>query len=128
MSVDTDVAMVRSLEGLTRDLLKAVKTARPALVRLEKAGYAGAEWVGQQAIVEGCDPQGGGSLPMILEALEMFRESNGEEAAWDYAFYVDCLDQGLREAAKSILDNDSNDDRNIKRVEAMRKYAATIAA
>ena len=128
MSVDTDVAMVRSLEGLTRDLLKAIEAAKPALERLEAAGYAGADWVRQQAVSDGTDPQTAGSLANILGALEMFRESNGEEAAWDYFFYVDFLANGLGEAAKAILDNDSQDDKNIKRVEAMRQFAATIAA
>ena len=128
MSVETDVAMVRSLEGLTRDLLKAVEAAKPALERLGAAGYAGAEWVGTEAVSIGTDPQTDGSLVNILGALEMFRESNGDVAAWDYLFYVEHLDLRLGAAAEEILHSDSNDDRNIQRVEAMRQYAATVAA
>ena len=70
---------------------------------------------------------GFGTLKLVALALEMFRESAGNAAAFDYRFYVKSLNLNLGDAAQEIITSSSDDDANLQRVEAMRQYAATVA-
>jgi hypothetical protein len=122
MSAEKDVATVLALEEPAKALVEAINAARPAIDRLEKAKYAGAEWVSEQS---GMDLDQG-TLASLVEALRWLRESAGNEAAWDYRFFVESMNQTVVEGAKTILDQD-DDEANLRRVEGLRQYAATVA-
>lgn len=120
-----DVATVEAIEGPVQALLTAIKAARPAIKRLSDADYPGVGWVLDNL---DDDPHGPFATPVRLaDALKVFRESAGDLGAFDYRFYVKAMGMDLREAGKEILDSGADDDANMRRIEAMRQYAAMAA-
>jgi hypothetical protein len=75
------------------------------------------------------DGKPGGQLATPWElagAVKMFRESAGDQGTWDFQFYVDDLNQSVHEAADSIM-HEVGFDEAMPRLEALRRYAATVA-
>ncbi len=122
---NADVATVLALEKPTEELLKAIKAAKPAIKRLCEADYPGAGWVSDN--LDDCEPTGQLATPSKLAgAVKMFRESAGDQAAFDYLFYVEDMGTNLIGAAVAVLDEGGDDDAAMRRVEALRQYAATV--
>jgi hypothetical protein len=127
MRVEKDVATVLALEEPTKALLKAIKAAKPAIKRLSTANFPGAGWVSDN--LDDCGPGGQLATPgKLAGAVKMFRESAGDQAAFDYLFYVADMGTDLTGAALAVLDEGGDDDTAMRRVEALRQYAATIAS
>ncbi len=125
--IGVDVATVLALEEPAKALLEAIEKAEAAIDRLYKAKYPGAEWVYTQS-GEAMDAHGGfGTVALVVEAVAMFRKAAGNPAADDYTFFVEYLELDLGEAAKVIIDQGGDADKNLRRVEAVRQYAATVA-
>jgi len=128
MSVETDVATVLALEEPAKALQAAIEAAKPALERLGAAGYAGLDYVITE--VDQIREAGGGShegLHELISVLGIFRTAEGNSGAFDYGYYVGNLGETVGEAARDILDM-NDDDAHMQRVEALRHYAATVAA
>jgi hypothetical protein len=140
VSIDKDVATVLALEEPAKALLEAIRKAQPAIHRLGKAGYAGADWLGQQ-LWDATKTDGDfGTVALVAGALEMFSDAAGDtsgaatkpwdrvgdHAAFDHAFYVGYLGLTLEEAAETIMDEDALD-KAMPRIERLRHYAAAVA-
>ena len=125
MTVNKDVAAVLALEEPTRALLKAIDIAWPANERLEKSKYAGSEDVETQLVT--INTGNDDALGALLDVLGAFRAAQGHSGAFDYLYFVGCLGETVGGTAKMILDLD-DDDEHLRRVEALRQYAATVAA
>lgn len=122
----SDVAELLALEEPAKALLAAIRKARPAIDRLEKAGYAGAGWLGQQ-LGDATDTHGGfGTVALVASALEMLSASSGDLGAFDYALYVADWGLSVQDAAQTIMD-EGELDVAMPRIEAMRRYAASVA-
>ncbi len=125
MSVDKDVATVLALEEPAKALLEAIRTAQPAIKRLRKADYPGADWVSDN--IED-DPRAALGTPCkFANAVKMFRESAGDLAVFDYLFFVEDMGLSLKGAAEQLLDWSGDDDEKLRRIEGLRLYAATAA-
>jgi hypothetical protein len=123
-STNADVATVLALEAPATALLEAIDAAWPAIERLEKAKYAGADWMAQ-AVGQTTDDTDDGTLAGAVEALVWFRESAGDLGAFDYRFHGVAKGRNtLGEAAAEIL-HMGDDDEGVQRVVAMQQYAAT---
>ena len=135
--IGADVATVLALEKPAKALLEAIREARPAIDRLEKVGYAGADWISQQ-LQDATSTDDFGTVAMVAGALGMFSDSAGDpsgtkpwdrvgdHAAFDHAFYVGYLGLTLQEAAKTIMESDDLD-KTMPRIERLRHYAAAVA-
>jgi hypothetical protein len=75
MSVDKDVATALALEEPAKALLKAIEAALPAIDRLDKAKYVGADELAEQLGVttEIRCSDGVGTLKLVALALERCR-------------------------------------------------------
>ena len=125
-----DVATVLALEPQVGALMETLRAAQPALDRLEKADYPGADMLSGmcQLTVDEELPLNEGSLAHLARLLRELIVSGGNEAVYDFHFYG--VAEGrltLREAAEEILRSGSPGDTDLRRVEAMRQYAATMA-
>jgi hypothetical protein len=119
-----DVATVLAIEEPAKALLKAIEAAKPALERLDAAGYAGLDCVITE--VDQVSEAGGGAregLHELVAVLGIFRAAQGNWGAFDYGYFVGHLGQTVGESAREILDT-NDDDAHMQRVEALRQYAA----
>jgi hypothetical protein len=121
-----DVAAVRKLDESVKKLLDAFEAAKPALERLEKAGYPGAEWLRYQ-LSSTLKDDTDGSLVLVLKAIEMFRTAKGNQGAADFEFYSKYIKLSPDAAAKEMVQNLSTDVESLDRIKAMRTHAATVA-
>lgn len=126
MKTNKDVATVLALEEPAKALLNAIEAAWPAIERLEKGKYPGMEWASYQ-LGSTSSARDEGTLASIVEAVAMFRKAAGNPAADDYLFFVEYLGLNLGDAAKEIIDQDDDGDKNVRRAEAVRQYAASVA-
>ncbi len=126
MAEGLDVATVLALEEPAKALLEAIRKAQPAIDRLKKAGYAGADWLGQQ-LGDATNTHGGfGTVALVANALGMFSAAAGDQGAFDYALYVTDWGLSVQDAAQTIMD-EGELDVAMPRIEAMRRYAAAVA-
>jgi hypothetical protein len=136
MSVSTlvdpaDVATVQAFEPQVRALIEAIDAAEPALRRLIEADYAGAYDVSDELRNISGEGASSGELRNVVRALEAFRNGAGLQAALDYHEF--CQRDGLTvaQAARAILgvgaEADTSDE-HLDRIEALRRYAATVGA
>jgi hypothetical protein len=120
---DADVATVLALEEPAKALLEAIKAAQPAIERLYAAKYAGAGWVGDQLRAAVADDEGLGTVALVASAVEMLRAADGDQGAFDHAFYVGYLGQTLHGATETIM-GEVGLGQATPRIQAMRQYAA----
>ena len=126
MSDDKDVAQVLALDESVKKLLADFGAAQPALARLSKADYPGAEWLFEQvwsAITSDCS----GGLTQVIEALDMLKAADGNVAAYDFGFYSIWEGATVDGAAKEMVKGLGTDIETLDRIKAMRRYAATVA-
>ena len=132
MSVETDIAKVATLEEPARALLQAIRAAKPAIERLAKTDYPGADELQSQvsSTLEGDLAAGeyieDGSLYEVVAALEVFRKGGGDLGAVDYHYHVGRLGQTVAQAAAELLDG-AHDDAHVQRVVELQRYAETTA-
>jgi hypothetical protein len=119
-----DVATVLALEEPAKALQAAIEAAKPALERLDAAGYAGLDYVITE--VDQIREAGGGDregLHELISVLGIFRAAEGNWGAFDYRYFVVHSGQTVGQAARDILDM-NDDDAHMQRVELLRHYAA----
>ncbi len=130
-STETDVATVMALEPQVRALMEVLRAAQPALDRLEKADYPGAEMLSCmcQITVDEELPLNEGSLGHLARTLRELIVSNGNQAAYD--FHNLGVAEGrwtVDEAAKELVQGYGTAVETLDRIKAMRTYAATVAS
>ena len=129
-SQSSDVAAVVALEPQVRALMETLRAAQPALDRLEKADYPGADMLSCmcQITVDEELPVSEGSLGHLARLLKELIVSGGNRAAYDFHFYgVAEGRETLDAAVKEMIFGNGTSVENLDRVKAMRQYAATVA-
>jgi len=115
-----DLRDLSNFEKSTNAFLVALEAVEPALERLEKAKCPGTGHVG---FVLGEVAE---KLQHLAEALEDVRLADGEQAVWDYRFYMVRLGLSLAGAAEELAGLDGQGE-GVKRIEPMRRYAESVA-
>ena len=122
-TIEEDLSTVRQVQSMTRAYMAAMRKALPAVQRLEKAGYHGAESLSCDLDVRDAD-RSTGTPAMIAESLEDFFRAGTDLGAFEFLTVERC-DFSLAEAEIQIrrcCDVPGHDD---GRVEALKVYAAT---
>lgn len=111
-----DVAVLDELEAASIKLGELLSDAR--FNRLTESDYPGARYL--------ADLIGLGDPETAKSVAEAIRLCEGDEGAFDYLDLVKRSGLTLGEAAKDII-NQVDDHAALRRVEAMRRYAASLA-
>lgn len=129
MSVSTlvdpaDVAIIEQLEPEVQVFMDLIAKARPAVKRLQQAGYAGAGSVADELENILGDGNSVGELRNVVRSLQEFTVGAGDRAAYNYYRLVVQGGMTLRAACDELMEHCDDPTHDLDAVDALRRYAA----